>query len=276
MKISINSIQVNLSRAVGPAVAGWVLAQFGAGAAFLSSGFAYFPMALVLIFAQPRPLPAVPHEGTLRAIRAGVRAVMENRSLGIPVLTVAVVSFFGSGIQPLTAGIASDLYGVDALGFGWLVSSMGISCAVSGVIIALIGERIARSRSTLVGFFFYASGILLVGATDLYSVGLSAFVLIGVGHVFVYVSSATSLQIHLSEGLRGRVTSLYMMAIFVAMPAGAQLGGLLGDRVGLPVVLFGYGIALLAYALFGAVVLRGFSDMDGEPLQEHPLQDGSR
>jgi hypothetical protein len=55
-----------------------------------------------------------------------------------------------------------------------------------------------------------------------------------------------------------------MTAIFVAMPAGAQLGGFLGDQVGLSAVLVGYGLALATYAMLGGIALRGFTDLDGE------------
>lgn len=260
----LNSIQVNLSRAAGPAVAGFVLAQYGAGAAFVASGFAYLPFTVVLVLARPRSIEPPPHEGTFRALRAGVSAVLGSRALGIPVLTAAVVSFFGAGIQPLTAGLASDVYGVDAQGFGWLVSSMGISSFLSGVVLALIGERVARSKSVRAGLLFYGAGVALAGSTDLFAVGIAGFLLIGVGHVFVYVSCATSMQLHLSEDMRGRVTALYMTAIFVAMPAGAQLGGFLGDQIGLPPVLIAYGVALIAYSLLSGVTLRAFSDIDGE------------
>jgi MFS family permease len=262
--VRLNSIQVNLSRAVGPAVAGWVLAHFGAGAAFATSGFAYLPFAIVLILGRPRRIAPSTHEGTFRAIRSGIAAVLGNRALGIPVLTVAVVSFFGAGIQPLTAGLASDVYAVDAQGFGWLVSSMGISCAVCGVALAVIGDRVARSRSLRIGVLFYAGGVSLAGATDFFALGITGYAFMGVGHVFVYVSCATSMQLHLAEDLRGRVTSLYMTAIFVAMPAGAQLGGFLGDQVGLSAVLVGYGLALATYAMLGGIALRGFTDLDGE------------
>ena len=260
----LNAIQINLSRAVGPAIAGWLLASFGPGAAFATSGFGYVPFAIVLLLARPRPIAPAHQEGTFRAIRSGIRAIVGNRALGVPVLTAAVVSFFGSGIQPLTAGLASDVYRVDAQGFGWLVSSMGISCAVSGLLLAVMGERVARSKSARLGLLVYAVGAVLAGTTEVFAIGVGAYVLIGFGHVFVYVSCATSMQLHLTEELRGRVTSLYMTAIFVAMPAGAQLGGFLGDRIGLPSVLIGYGVALAAYVALSKVGLRNFGDLDGE------------
>lgn len=262
--VRLNSIQVNLSRAMGPAIAGFVIAQFDAGGAFLTSGFAYLPFAVVLVFARPRPIESPPLQGTWSALLDGFRAIGASRALAVPVFSAGFVSFFGAGIQPLVAGLASDVYEVGAQGFGWLVSSMGISSAASGVVLAAINERARRSTMVRVGFLCYGAGAVLSGATSSYAIGIVGFTLIGVGHTFAYVSCATALQIHLSEDLRGRITALYMTAIFVGMPAGAQLGGFLGDLIGLPAVLIAYGLILGAYVLASRFTLRGFSDLDGE------------
>jgi predicted MFS family arabinose efflux permease len=266
----VNSIQVNLSRAAGPALAGWVLATYGPGTAFLVAAIFYAPLAAALSLARPRPVPVEPHEGPWRAILAGVRVIREHRGLRVPVLTAAVVSTFGAGLQGLTAGLASDVYGVGAEGFGWLFSSMGISCVLTGVGVALLGDSIVRSTLVKVGLVAYASGAILAGATQSYSVGLVAFGIIGIGHVTVYVSCATALQLHLREEMRGRVTSLYMMGIFLGMPLGSQVGGLLGDLVGLPAVMIAYGIALLVYMGVARVRLRGFADLDGDLVADSP------
>lgn len=264
----VNSIQINLSRAAGPALAGWVLAAFGPGTAFLVAAICYAPFAVALALARPRPIPVELHAGTLRALLAGVRAIREHRGLAVPLVTAAVVSIFGAGLQGLTAGLAADVYGVGAEGLGWLVSSMGIACVLTGIVVALLGERVARSTTATIGIAAYASGAILAGATDLYAVGLAGYAIIGIGHVTLYVSCATSLQLNLREELRGRVTSLYMMGIFLGMPLGSQVGGLLADQVGLATVMTAYGAALLLYLGIARTWLRGFADLDGDALAE--------
>lgn len=263
----INSIQVNLSRAAGPALAGWVLASYGPGTAFLVAAACYVPFAAALALARPRPVPVELHQGAVRAVLAGVRTIREHRGLSVALLTAAVVSTFGAGLQGLTAGLASRVYGVGAEGFGWLISSMGISCVLTGVAIALIGDRLARSTTVTIGLVAYASGVILAAASDRYAVGLAAYAIIGIGHVTVYVSCATALQLHLREEVRGRVTSLYMMSIFVGMPIGSQVGGLLADQLGLPAVMNAYGLVLVLYLAIGRVLLRGFTDLDGNMIE---------
>ena len=150
--VSLNSIQVNLSRAIGPAIAGLVLSHFDAGGAFLASGFAYLPFAVVLVFARPRPIEPPPRQSTWHALRDGISTITSSRALSVPVITAGFVSFFGSGIQPLTAGLASEVYEVGPQGFGWLISSMGISSAAAGVLYAATDGRGRRSRMVKTGF----------------------------------------------------------------------------------------------------------------------------
>lgn len=264
--VSLNSIQVNLSRAIGPAIAGFVLSRFDAGSAFAMSGVSYLPLVAVLVFARPRKIEVSRQQGTWRALLLGLQTVAANRGLAVSVFTAGFVSVFGSGIQPLAAGLASEVYQVGPEGFGWLVSSMGISSAAAGALLAAINDRVLRSTMVRAGFLFYAAGAAIAGAGFSYATATLGFALLGIGHTFVYVSCATALQLQLSEDLRGRVTALYMTAIFVGMPAGAQLGGFMGDLVGLPIVLIGYGSVMCAYTLTSRFTLRSFTDMDGERL----------
>ena len=260
----INSIMVNLSRAFGPALAGWIIATDGPGSAFRLAGLAYLPFGVALILARPRPVPTEDAENVFRSILAGAQAILGTRRLSIPTITSATVSVFGAGLQGLTAALAAEVYGVGPIGLGWLVSAMGTSCVISGIAIALIGDRFSRSKTLLFGLAAYACGAILAGSTNLFPMGLAAHAIIGIGHVTIYVSCATALQLNLREEFRGRVTSLYMMGIFLGMPLGAQTGGLLADEVGLTNVIISYGFALLLYIALGYRCFDGFRDLDRE------------
>ena len=259
----LNAIQFNLSRAVGPALAGWVLADYGAGMAFYLMGFAYLPLAVALIAAHLRAVPRGIPTSLLGEFHDGLRAVFGDRRLWIPVLSVGVLSTFGMGVHPLMAGIAVEVFGVGEAGLGWLLSGVGIGSVCTSVVLVLVGDRVKRSRVASAGVWVYGSGLLLAASTDQYALGLLGFAITGVAHVMVHISCTTALQLYVSEPLRGRVTSIYLMAIILSVPIGAQLGGLLGDWMGLSGVVASFSVVVFAYAGFARSRLRGFRDLDG-------------
>ncbi|MCH2173858.1 MFS transporter [Myxococcota bacterium] len=259
----LNAIQFNFSRAAGPALAGWVLAQFGPGWAFLINGFAYVPFLITLLIVRPRPTEPSPRNNPVQEFRDGVRVAFRYRGLVIPILTGAVLSLFGQSLHPLMAGLATDVFGVGAQGFGLMMSSVGMASVVTALAIVFVGERIPRSRQAQFGLWCYALGILVVAATDIYAVGLLGFAITGVAHVLVHIHTTTALQVHLTDSWRGRVTSLYLMGIIASIPVGAQVGGLIGDLVGLRWVVAGFGLCVTGYALYARLYLGSMEDLDG-------------
>jgi len=259
----LNAIQFNLSRAVGPALAGWVLAEHGPGMAFYLMGFAYLPLMFALMWAQTRRVKRGVQTSLLGEFRDGVQAVGSDRRLWVPVLSVAILSLFGMGVHPLMAGIAKEVYGVGEVGLGWLLSGVGMGSVLASISLVLIGDRVQRSLVVRAGVWVYGTGMLLAASSDHFVLGLLGFAITGVAHVMVHIPCTTALQLHVPEALRGRVTSFYLMAIILSVPIGAQIGGLLGDWMGLSGVVACFSAAIFAYALLARSVLRGFRDLDG-------------
>jgi predicted MFS family arabinose efflux permease len=258
----LNAIQFNLSRALGPAVAGFVLAQWGPTIAFLVNAIAYCPLALVLTFVRPRPLPRHVPKSILSDLAAGARVVWHDRRLRAALTTSTVVAIFGMSIHPLIAGLAKDVFQVGEQGLGILVSSIGIAAVVTALLTVWIGDRLRRSVMVRVGLVLYGIGLWVVAATDVFALGILGFAITGLAHVLVNVSVTTSVQVHVPEAFRGRVTSLQLMGIIVAMPIGAQLGGLLGETIGLSTVIAIYAGVLITYAAWAQVQWKGLHDLD--------------
>ena len=237
----LNAIQFNVSRAVGPALAGVVLAQFGAGIAFAINAAAFVPMVLAIIAVRPRPLVTPEPDSPFASFVAGARAAFAHRGFAVPIATAAFLSVFGQGLHPLMAGLAADVFGVGEQGFGMLMSSVGIASVTTAIAIVFVGDFAPRSRQASVGLYLYALGILTVAATNDYAIGLFGFAITGIAHVLVHIHTTTALQVHLTDELRGRVTSIYLLGIIASIPLGAFVGGFLGDRIGLQSVVGLYG-----------------------------------
>jgi predicted MFS family arabinose efflux permease len=247
----LNAIQFNASRAIGPAIAGFVLAKWGPSTAFLINALAYLPLATVLLFVKPRRNTVGPSKSILSDLAEGARTSWNDPRLRLALMTVSISSIFGMSIQALMAGIAKDVFLVNEQGLGLLVSSIGISAVITAVAAVWLAEGIRRSTMVRVGLVFYGLGMWVVASTNIFAVGLAGFAITGFAHVLVNVSVTTAIQVHVPEALRGRVTSLQLMGIIVSMPIGAQVGGVLAESIGLSSVIALYGSALLCYAAWG-------------------------
>jgi predicted MFS family arabinose efflux permease len=260
----LNAIQFNASRAIGPAIAGFVLAEWGPTTAFAILGLAYLPLAVVLLFIRPRSLDHErnPSKSILHELAEGAKVSWRDERLRLALMTVSVSSIFGMSIQALMAGLAKDVFHVDEQGLGLLVSSIGIAAVITAIATVWLAEGMRRSTMVKTGLVVYGLGMWVVAATDIFTVGMFGFAITGFAHVLVNVSVTTAIQVHVPAALRGRVTSLQLMGIIVSMPIGAQLGGLIAESFGLSTVVGLYGSALILYAAWGQRRMGGLHALD--------------
>lgn len=258
----LNAVQFNLSRAVGPAVAGVVLANWGASTAFLVNAAAHLPLIGVLLFLRTKPAPIRQSTHLLQEILAAARITWGDPALRPAMIAICFTSGFGMSVQALGKGLTEQVFHVDNTGLGILISSIGASAVITSVATALMGERLRASLLIRTGFVIYGIGLLIVSATNIFEIGLLGFGITGFAHVLVNVSITTSIQSHVPDAYRGRVTSLQLMGIILSMAAGAQFGGALGDVQGLPTVVALYGSILIAFAAFAHLRLDGFRALD--------------
>lgn len=259
----LSAIQFNLSRAIGPAVAGIVLAGWGPSTAFLVNALAHIPLALVLLTIRPRRNPR-PDSSThiFAEIVEASRVCWRHPSLRTALITVSVTAGFGMSVQQLGKGLTERVFHVDDAGLGLLVAAIGASAVVTAILTAISGERFRGSVLVRCGLVVYGLGLGLVAATRNFEIGLIGFGITGFAHVLVNVSVTMAIQAYVPEAYRGRVTSLQLMGIILSMAGGAQLGGLIGDFAGLPLVVAGYGGTLIVFALAGQKWLNGFRSLD--------------
>ena len=247
----LNAIQFNASRAIGPAIAGWVLATWGAPTAFLLNAVAHLPLVLTMLAIRPRSVARAESTHVVREILEAARVTWRIPALRASLVTISASSAFGMSVQQLGKGLTERVFFVDDAGLGLLVASIGVFAVISSVALAFVGERFRGSHLVRGGLVLYGLGLFVVAATRDFQVALAGFAITGVAHVLVNISVTMAIQSHVPDAYRGRVTSLQLMAIILSMAAGAQLGGGLGDLIGLPVVVAGYGAALIGFAAVG-------------------------
>ena len=261
--IRLNSTQFTAARAFGPSLAGLVFAQFGAATAFFANAVSFVLVLVALLAVHPREI-AMPteHAPVLEHFRAGVRYMRERRALVLPVITIFVLSFFGTSILQLSAPIARRVFDVGKTEYGFLIGSFGAGALVGTIASIFIGDRIRRSRMAMTGLLVAASGEILLGSAPTYVVGIGGLFAMGVAYTMVAVALNTSIQARVAESHRGRVLSIYLMALLAGVPLGALTAGALADSVGLRATVISGGTVIIAFAVLAFVAFEAMQPLD--------------
>jgi MFS family permease len=262
--VRLLSVGFTLSRAAGPAVAGYVLDEWGAKATFGLNAVSFVSFIVALLIIRVRPVDRAPStESWTVQFRSGFSYVMQRPALRLVVITALFTSFFGQSMVQLAAGLAKDDFGVEGRGFGVLSAVYGIGAVVATVMLVVGAERLRRSRMTLIGLGLFSAGIFVTIATKELAVGLVGFLVAGTAHALCGTSLNTSMQAQVDEEYRGRAISMFMMALLIGMPFGALTGGWLGDRVGLRSTLAAYASVLIGYLAVALTKLHRLRLLDG-------------
>ncbi len=251
--VSLNSVMVNVARAVGPAIAGIVIAVAGSGVCFLINAVSFAAVVLSLATLdtsalRPSP-PAVRAKGQLRE---GLAYVRRTPVLAVPLLMMALVGCLAYEFQVTLPVLAQDTFGAGSQAYGYMTAAMGVGAVVGGLYVAARGKTgIASMVRSAVAF-----GIVMVAAALAPTLELALVALACVGAVSVgFLSQGNStLQLSSDPQMRGRVMALWAVAFLGSTPIGGPIAGFVADQFGGRAGLLLGAVACLLAAALGAFI----------------------
>ncbi len=250
--VTLNSLQFNAARALGPAVAGLILAGWGAGAAFLLNAlsFIFVLAALFLVKRRDEARPAHDGTGVMRQFVSALRYIRTQPGLEVSILVAFLVAALGNPVVQFTVVYAEDVYHVGSLAYGLLAAAMGIGAAVAAPLVS--GWDASLSRATIVryGLPLYGLSCAAFGASGNYTLGFIALVVSGGGFLAVISATNTSMQIIVADAVRGRVLAARVMSFTLAFSVGGLIQGSLADVIGVRPTVTGAGLILAALGIW--------------------------
>lgn len=276
--IGLNSAMFNLARALGPALAGIVVAVTGEGNAFLLNALTFLAVIISLLMMRNLPQSSKPLDkggGQMDHIKAGFKFVIKNRTISVLISLVAVSAFLSMPYNTLMPVFADDVLGEnavpvinaicdpqaglftcktpEALPLGILLSSVGLGALVSALLIASISENSHKGALLTLGNLAFPITLLLFAWSKSFVFSVIIMFFTGMSFVMQNVLANTLLQIASPDELRGRVMSFYSMTFLGMMRLGGLQAGLVADWLSAPLsVGIGAGISLL-FGLFVAI-----------------------
>jgi MFS family permease len=252
--VALNSLQFNMSRAIGPVLGGLLLVRAGTGWCFAANVVSFFAIIVALARIQiPSPRMAG-KESLARSLAAGLDHVRRSDVLFVLMALAAAASFLAFPLVTYLPVVAGDVLGTGARGYSQLLASFGAGAISGAVVTAHRGSAPRRGRllvASLVAYGLTTAAAVLTGGQ------LSAMALLFLSGGFV-VSGFSILNSLMQEAapdaLRGRVVSIYGLAFRGGMPLGSLVAGFLVKPFGAPIVLAGFSLLLAGVA--GAVYVR--------------------
>jgi MFS family permease len=256
--IALNSTQFNLSRVLGPVIGNLVLVGIGAAACFALNGLSFFIVVIALTSLHlPPHVPSTTHRAIGEDLKSGLTYVRNNRVMLTLTLLVFVSTFLVMPVLTLMPAFATKILvseSTPATRLAMLMACQGLGAIVGALFIGSLGR-------------FRHMGLALLGVQAMQGLIIAAFamsrsfplslVLLFFGGMFfmaVFSISFSIVQLSVPDELRGRVVSIYMVALRSGWPLGGLFAGAFADRFGAPHVLAvnGLVLAVIAMTLFAS------------------------
>ena len=264
--VALNSMVWQGNRIVGPAIAGVLIAWVGAPLTLYlaTAGFLVFVMFLSAV-RMPR-IPRSRSAAFFRDLLDGLSFVRKHHIFAFLLGMTFFNSFFGLSYVFLLPIFQKDILGVGPSGLGFLHAMSGIGAVTGTLIVASLRDFRNKGVVLVGGAIAFGTLLILFGYSNWFPVSLALVALAGMSTATYMILTQSTLQLLVPDQLRGRIMGLWGMT-FNIMPLGGFYAGILASYIGAPSAVAIGGVAVIAFAVFGAARDRQVRRLDIPSLQ---------
>jgi MFS family permease len=242
----LNGANLNVARAVGPALGGVLIAAVGPAAAFALNTLSFLGVLLVLYrWRRPsdhRPLGA---EHVLGAARAGMRYIRHAPRFATVLARSALFMIFASGLWALLPAVARGPLRLGAGGYGLLLGAVGVGAVAGAFVVPRLRRRLGANGVVAGGMVAYAAATIVVGGVASILPVILALVVAGAAWIGVQSTLNATAQLLLPAWARARALAYFQLVFMGGQALGALLWGAVADVAGLRVAFLVPGIGLV-------------------------------
>src|SRR5205085_8103734 len=252
--IALNSTQFQLSRMIGPTLAGLAIKAFGLAGCFLVNGLSYIIIVIALAMVRLEPVShTAERRPFMQDLMEGFRYVWGRQRVFMLLLISAMTSLFGAPYFALVPYFARDILHMGDSGLALMMAVAGAGAFCGAVVLTFMGDFKYKGWSVLSGSFFFA--LCLTGFSFSQHVQASLMFLFGMGFSIVFSVAVINmlLQKLITDEMRGRVMSMFILSFIGAMPIGNLIAGASAARFGAPYTLGTGGIVIALFTLIVTV-----------------------
>ncbi len=251
--IALNSTQFQLSRVIGPALAGVAFRVFGLAGCFFANGLSFIAVVASLWMVKPKYSNTAPHSvkdrrALWRDLIEGFRYVRNRPRVSSLLLLAGVNSLFGAPYFSMVPIFARDIFKLGETGLALMMGTAGGGAFMGALLVAYLGDFRRKGWVVLGGAM--AFGLCITGFALSSHLIMSLLFLFGLGFSLVLSVALTNtlLQKLVTDQMRGRVMSMFILSFMGTMPVGSILAGAASNRFGpqLTLAVGGFIVTMMA------------------------------
>jgi len=257
--VNLNVMFLQVSRILGPALAGFIIATFGSATSFWLNGLSFIPVIATLLIVRAHQVRTRTAENPLRAFGSALRFVGGQPRLIDVLMMVVFITFFGLSVLNIMPAFASEVLHGDAQTLGMLLAASGAGALISVIFVLPFIQATTRTGLAITAAVVWMGFWLIVGSfMRQLPLAMLAIMFASVGAPAVVATSLGIAQLMAPTDMRARVVSLFVMVGFGMQPVSSLYVGFMGQWFGVPTAILLNGILMVGGGLTVVTLRHGF------------------
>ncbi|UII25198.1 MFS transporter [Fulvivirga maritima] len=231
--VALNSSVVNIARLAGPALSGLILSTLGAGVCFSINALSYLAVILSLLFLKLKPqIIKLKKQSSFNEIKEGLSYLKNHPLLAPLTLYLSVISLLVLPYNTLLPEFAKEVFHGGAATFGYISSCIGCGALVGTIFLASLKDERKQSMVLIANAFLLGVSLIVFAFAKNLNLALFIATISGFSALTQSTICLSIIQTRSDPDMRGRMISLFAMALFGTLPFGSLIIGWLSNLIG--------------------------------------------
>ncbi|WP_299779321.1 MFS transporter [uncultured Formosa sp.] len=250
--LALNSSMVNLSKLIGPALAGFVLESFGDEVCFGLNAVSFIPViiSLLLMRLPKQELKPSADRNIKSEFKAAFSYILNTPEIHSILIFTGLMSLFVLSYTTLTPAFAKDVFNGSASTLGVIDGVIGFGAFIGAIFLASLKTGTDLSKVLAINSLIFGVGLVLFAESNIYYIALIFAAIGAFGMMSIRTITNTIIQVNVPNHFRGRVISIYIMSLTGLLPIGSLAIGSISHYIGVQSTVLIQGILAIIITLF--------------------------
>ena len=245
---SLGGVAVDAARAIGPPIAGLLVAAAGAAAVFAINAVTFVAVIVALLAWKRTPsAPVTEREPFGQSVLAGIRYISHSRNMRRILVRAALFAFPASALWALLPVVASQQFHLRAIGYGAVLGTVGVGAVIGALVMTRLSATLSANALLALAALVAAAGLLAAAYLPL-GVAVVLLLLAGVAWIATLTTLTVAAQMALPQSLRARGLAMYLVILIGSQALGSLVWGVVASDFGLIASLTASAVLLVVAA----------------------------